>query len=62
MYSLGNKDVWKFNKVNFFFVENLSFKFVEKWYVDVIEKFFKVVDVELVKVINEVLEVEKVLE
>lgn len=62
MYSSGNKDAWKFNKVNFLSVENPSLKPVEKWYADAIEKSLKAVDDELVKATNEVLEAEKALE
>ncbi|QZB89726.1 hypothetical protein T4583L_89 [Escherichia phage T4] len=62
MYSSGNKDAWKFNKVNFLPVENPSLKPVEKWHADAIEKSLKAVDAELVKATNEVLEAEKALE
>ena len=62
MYSSGNKDAWKFNKVNFLPDENPSLKPVEKWHADAIEKSIKAVDDELVKATNEMLEVEKALE
>lgn len=62
MYSSGNNDAWKFNKVNFLPVENPSLKPVEKWHADAIEKSIKAVDDELVKATNEVLEAEKMLE
>ena len=62
MYSSGNNDAWKFNKVNFLPVENPSLKPVEKWHADTIEKSIKAVDDELVKATNEALEAEKMLE
>ncbi|AYD85355.1 thioredoxin [Escherichia phage vB_EcoM_CE1] len=62
MYSSGNKNAWKFNKVNFLPTENSNFKPVEKWHADAIEKSLKAVDDELVKATNEVLEAEKMLE